>query len=250
MNPRLIYFIALIILISSASAQSKGKIYLITYEIGGKEAKYSGRLICNDTMSQWSKKSKADTTVVTDSGRRSYISTNGYTGFVYKHFTQRKSFFQQSLNIGNNKNKNSYYSDTIYPMNWTLVSGTKRVGETECLKALTIFRGRSYTAWYAPSIPLSDGPWKFGGLPGLIMEVYDSDKFCHYSLSGLTMLENIDSWNAPIPIGNYSDFKKVTKAALKKVIAELEANDEVNPECPTCGTSKVKIETIENILED
>jgi ribosomal protein L37AE/L43A len=54
----------------------------------------------------------------------------------------------------------------------------------------------------------------------------------------------------PTTVGNYNDFKKATKAALKKVIAELEAKDEVNPECPTCGTSKVKIETIENILED
>lgn len=42
-------------------------------------------------------------------------------------------------------------------------------------KATCTFRGREYTAWFCVDIPISNGPWKFGGLPGLILKVYDKD---------------------------------------------------------------------------
>lgn len=32
----------------------------------------------------------------------------------------------------------------------------------------------TYTSWYAPEIALNKGPWKFNGLPGLILKVEDS----------------------------------------------------------------------------
>ncbi len=44
----------------------------------------------------------------------------------------------------------------------------------KCYKATCRFAGRDYTAWYAPSIPVSDGPYKFTGLPGLILSAADT----------------------------------------------------------------------------
>jgi GLPGLI family protein len=40
---------------------------------------------------------------------------------------------------------------------------------------MTHFKGRGYTAWYAPSITNMEGPWKLGGLPGMILEAYDDE---------------------------------------------------------------------------
>ena len=45
-----------------------------------------------------------------------------------------------------------------------------------CKKATCRYAGRDYEAWFAPEIPISDGPYKFSGLPGLIVNLQDSDK--------------------------------------------------------------------------
>lgn len=43
----------------------------------------------------------------------------------------------------------------------------------DCARATTTFRGRSYTVWFTPEIPIPSGPWKLGGLPGLILKAED-----------------------------------------------------------------------------
>lgn len=57
---------------------------------------------------------------------------------------------------------------------WTIEDDTKQIGNFKCQKASCRFRGRDYTAWFTPEIPVCFGPWKLNGLPGLILEVSDS----------------------------------------------------------------------------
>ena len=47
------------------------------------------------------------------------------------------------------------------------------------------FCGRHWTAWFATDIPVSDGPWKLGGLPGLILEAYDKGHQYTFTAVGL-----------------------------------------------------------------
>ncbi len=56
---------------------------------------------------------------------------------------------------------------------WNIGLESKRIGKNKCNKATTSFRGRNYIAWYASEIPCNFGPWKFSGLPGLIMSIED-----------------------------------------------------------------------------
>ncbi|PIX06036.1 MAG: hypothetical protein COZ76_11000 [Flavobacteriales bacterium CG_4_8_14_3_um_filter_35_10] len=65
------------------------------------------------------------------------------------------------------------YKDSVN-FNWKLLNSEESIIQgVACKKAFVNFRGREYVAWYASSIPLNIGPWKFFGLPGLILQVTD-----------------------------------------------------------------------------
>ncbi|WP_420572521.1 GLPGLI family protein [Kordia sp.] len=60
---------------------------------------------------------------------------------------------------------------------WELKEDTKKIGKFTCKKAVTKFRGRTYICWYTEEIPLSYGPWKLQGLPGMILEAKSTDEY-------------------------------------------------------------------------
>ena len=62
-----------------------------------------------------------------------------------------------------------FYKDIIKPIEWKIKTEFKEVLGYKCRLAIGTFRGREYKAWYAEEIPISEGPWKLGGLPGLIL---------------------------------------------------------------------------------
>lgn len=61
-------------------------------------------------------------------------------------------------------------------INWTIEPDTKNFNDLVCQKATARFKGRNYTAWFCSQLPYSNGPWKLGGLPGLVLEAYDDKK--------------------------------------------------------------------------
>ncbi|RTZ46750.1 GLPGLI family protein [Chryseobacterium arthrosphaerae] len=56
---------------------------------------------------------------------------------------------------------------------WQLTNENKKVKDLTLQKATTQYGGRNWTAWFSKEIPFQDGPYKFHGLPGLIVELYD-----------------------------------------------------------------------------
>ena len=65
------------------------------------------------------------------------------------------------------------YEEPIPKLEWVLEEGEKSVCGHICHKATATFRGRQWEAWYS-DVPVADGPWKFTGVPGLILEMEDS----------------------------------------------------------------------------
>lgn len=69
--------------------------------------------------------------------------------------------------------------ELIPTQEWIMTADTNEILGYKCRSAKCSFRGRDYIAYYTDEIPVADGPWKFGGLPGFIMEVRDINN--HYS---------------------------------------------------------------------
>ena len=66
---------------------------------------------------------------------------------------------------------------------WSIAEDTTHILSYLCQKATCHYKGRKWTAWYTTEIPLSEGPWKLYGLPGMILKAEDSEG--HYSFIAL-----------------------------------------------------------------
>ncbi|WP_189702666.1 GLPGLI family protein [Subsaximicrobium wynnwilliamsii] len=94
-------------------------------------------------------------------------------GFQYYVDKENKKLLSRDIGF-------NYVKEEIPTINWEISDEKKDIGSFECLKASTEFRGRTYTAWFTTSIPLPYGPWKLQGLPGLILEAYDTNKEIYF----------------------------------------------------------------------
>jgi GLPGLI family protein len=57
---------------------------------------------------------------------------------------------------------------------WKILPEKQKVGEYNAQKATTTYGGREWIAWFSTDIPFQDGPYKFYGLPGLIVKLEDT----------------------------------------------------------------------------
>lgn len=79
-------------------------------------------------------------------------------------------------------------TEDIPKLEWNLENETKEIGDFLCEKAILNFRGRDYIAWYTRMIPTRFGPWKFNGLPGLIVYLETDDKSIVFKLNHIQTL--------------------------------------------------------------
>ena len=95
------------------------------------------------------------------------------------------SVFDSPFGIGTS-GKEIIYNYIEKPIvNWRIKNDTIHLANHVCQKAETFYGGRLWIAWFALDIPISDGPYKFSGLPGLIMQIYDSKKYWNFTLVNL-----------------------------------------------------------------
>ena len=103
---------------------------------------------------------------------------------------------------------NSYYTEPYPLQQWTMGTETQDILGHRCQKATCHWRGRDFVAWFAPDIPVKAGPWKFGGLPGLILKLQDT--------AGVYRFEAVQISSKPYPIFKY-DFKTYSASTREKV---------------------------------
>ena len=139
--------------------------------------------------------------------------------------------------------------DSIPKIDWKIYDEEKTIaGKYLCKKAIGRFRGRTYTAWFTEQIPISNGPWKLGGLPGLILEAYDDEKYIVFDFLSLKQTEeeiNIEELNIDNPI-TWEEYAKLVRKKIKVFAPFMQS------QMP--GDAKVKLEKVtaleKSIFED
>ncbi len=102
------------------------------------------------------------------------------------------------------------YTEQKSQLEWKILSDTTSIGNILCQKAETQLGNRNWIAWFATSIPISDGPYKFSGLPGLILKISDEQQYWNFDLAGISKIDkaiNVLFFNrVPIKIKNKNAF--------------------------------------------
>lgn len=115
-----------------------------------------------------------------------------------------------------------YINDSIVVIDWKIEKETKKIGSFNCKKATANFRGRSYIVWFTTEIPLPYGPWKLNGLPGLIVEAYDKEKFVYWYFKNIQYPFNSNKEIVDFYEGNsqkfisYKEYKKFQQNKFQK----------------------------------
>lgn len=85
------------------------------------------------------------------------------------------------------------YDEYIPTFSWELAEGDSIIIGYPCHKAVCQFRGRTWTAWYTLDLPFDNGPWKLGGLPGLILAAYESRNEFSFVATGIEQLRQSET---------------------------------------------------------
>jgi GLPGLI family protein len=117
-----------------------------------------------------------------DSVIQATIQSGGARGFNRDQMENLRSNINYSIEK-DKKNQKTTFKDRIgrdvyiyeedRPISWKILPETTKIGEYKVQKAETDFAGRKWTAWFTTDLPYQDGPYKFGGLPGLIVKLED-----------------------------------------------------------------------------
>lgn len=82
------------------------------------------------------------------------------------------------------------WEEPIPHIDWITTDSTMNIVGYECFMATADFHGRKWTAWFAPEIPVSDGPWKLCGLPGIILKAECDGGQYSFVADGIEQIQN------------------------------------------------------------
>ena len=204
----------------TADKETRQQTDTMTLDIGQKVSRYydAARMkrdsLFGDFMSNKLNPSTIQSISVMKDGDMSVLDNKGGTTFDSTTKGETAQLFKKrptgeiiTIDRADNAPQKYKCTETIPAQRWNISADTLTILGYICQKANTEFRGRNYEAWFSPDIPVNDGPWKFYGLPGLIMKVSDSENLFSFEIIGL---ENLDN-----PVDITMDQEDYMKACIK-----------------------------------
>ncbi|CAD7806079.1 hypothetical protein CHRY9390_01460 [Chryseobacterium aquaeductus] len=113
------------------------------------------------------------------------------------------------------------YSENL-KFDWKILNEKEKIGTYNTQKATADFGGRKWTAWFTTDLPFQDGPFKFHGLPGLIVKIEDSEKNYSWVLQGNKKVENWEEISYAEKIsGMNSKVSEVSREKFNKTFSDF-----------------------------
>lgn len=159
---------------------------------------------------------------------------NANRGTHYYYKSERK--WITSVALGAN-----YAFEIEQPViHWQISEESRSLSGWICQKATGLWKGREYTAWFCPDLPFTFGPWKLHGLPGLILEAYDSKGEVRFRYAGYESYLLADKTTA-LP-----DYKltMTTEEKVTKLIESINTNPSAHLQQLMPGFTKVETRSI------
>ena len=120
-----------------------------------------------------------------DAGRHDEIPNRSASMYVFKDFDK-----QDKTVYDDYADQFAVYHEPFEEMRWEVVEDSSRtVLGYDCLMACCAYHGRDWVVWFAPEVPVQDGPWKFAGLPGLILVAKESKGIHSFIANGIESAE-------------------------------------------------------------
>ena len=102
-------------------------------------------------------------------------------------------------------------------INWEISKDQKFIDGFKVQKASAKAFGRNWTAWFTTEYPFQDGPYKFYGLPGIIVKIEDENKGHVFDLKVVKILRPEETW----PLETQKNKKKNTINTTREKYKEV-----------------------------
>ena len=179
---------------------------------------------------------------------------------VEKIYPDYKIFLFQRLE------RDTYKIEEDRKLVWKIAPEVEKIGRWDAQKATTKMYGRTWTAWFAKSLPFQDGPYKFYGLPGLIVKISDDSQSHIFELKAVKNLPKDYEWKSvaekisnsqPIALNMekfkkaYTNYRKDPVAGTKQMMNRGGVNVEMRDENgKSLDIKKLLLEEEKSMLEN
>ena len=142
---------------------------------------------CSEYFSLWQRVRQALTDSIFSRGGTLADWYAARENFPYPSSTQKEVIYNHLPKQGRfthiNKISTDWYiyEEDIVSPEWDIKEEAKTVAGYPCQRAEVDFLGRHWIVWFTQDIPISLGPWKLNGLPGLILEAMDENNEYHFT---------------------------------------------------------------------
>lgn len=175
----------------------------------------------------------SDSLTKVDTEKQLKVSDSAYVDPVLQkgmvRYSVTKNYPDYKTNIHRSIGMYAYKISEDRKINWKILSEKEKIGEWNAQKAETDFAGRHWIAWFSTDIPIQDGPYKFYGLPGLIIKIEDKTGSHKLELKGIKNITEKMNVNViePKEIAiNSKKFQKLVKDQESRQNNQIKIDDD------------------------